>query len=353
MFVGGYLAAVREADVPRWERFILKLLADPELRTVGVNATFRSGISSSVIQKLLALYQAREVEARAFSRIGVLAGLNGIPQSLVDETVAALTERNVDEAIEVCVELVDQYYCRNELPLPNPQIRNLIRAALALKRSRNAMRDFYLHRIVKRYRVQHPGEDLELLSALLSNFDSLSRLRGPYDLSLIADDIVRSKSAEAWAIIESAIESQPDDAFDIVMWLGDSGAAHRDAPGAMRLLNPNDIIRWTQANPDERVRLIYHGLPKTLDEAHGGRVTQLFIEEFGDRDQVSGGLVMHFAYHGAWAGPRSAYLRRKRNEARGWLSSIRSGKVEQWATRYIGLLTEDIGRAEIEEERGS
>ena len=120
----------------------------------------------------------------------------------------------------------------------------------------------------------------------------------------------------------------------------------------MRLLNADDIIRWTQERPEERVRLIYHGLPKTLDEKVGGRVTQLFIETFGSLDRFAGALMAHFAYGGAWAGPRSLYLRGKRDEARGWLSGIRSPQVEGWVTRYIAMLSQDIELAEIEEERG-
>jgi hypothetical protein len=351
-FIGGYLSAAREQDPKRWEEFVIELLKDPNLRLVAVNATFRSGISPVVLQTLLTLYRERSLTPRAFSRVGIYSRQNEIPKALIDQIIEALTEQSEPDAIDVCIELVDQYYCRDELPLPNPKIRNLITAAVALEPSRNGMRNFYLHRIVKRYRGQYPDEDLLLLRALLNNFNSLSSLRGPYDLSLIADDIVRNKPKEAWAIIASAIESKPDSAYNIVMWLGDSNSAHGDAPGAMRLLDPDDIISWTRANAANRVRLIYHGLPKTLDRSKGGRVTQLFIELFVSGDRVDGALVAHFAYSGAWSGPRSGYLRRKRDEARGWLGASNSPEVEQWLTRYIGMLTNDIESAEIEEERG-
>jgi hypothetical protein len=351
-FIGGYLAAVREMNFPRWERLALELLDEPDLQVVAVSATFRSGVSSEVVKKLLALYRSQRIKARAFCRIGLLATQNGVPQSLIDETIRALIDRDDDEDIDIGVELTDQYYCREERPLPNPQTRDLIAAAIELEPSRNTMRDFYLHRIVKRYRSQYPADDLSLLTSLLSNFDSLSRLRGPYDLSLIADEIVRTHPSEAWPIIQAAIESQPDGAYDIVMWLGDSSLARRGAPGAMRLLNADDVIRWTREKPEERVRLIYHGLPKTLDENAGGRVTQLFIEAFGSMDRVRGTLMAHFAYGGAWWGPRSLYLRGKRDEARGWLGGIMSPAVEEWVTRYVATLSQDIELAEIDEERG-
>lgn len=155
-----------------------------------------------------------------------------------------------------------------------------------------------------------------------------------------------------WAIIASAIGTHPDSAYNIVMWLGDGNSTHGDALGAMRLLDPDDIINWTRENTADCVRLIYHGLPKTLDSSKGGRVTQLFIENFISGNRVEGALVAHFAYSGAWSGPRSAYLRRKRDEARGWLGALNSSQVEKWLTRYIEVLTDDIERAEIEEERG-
>ena len=351
-FIGGYLAAAREMNFPRWEQMALELLDEPDLQIVAVNATFRSGISPKVVEKLLALYLSQRIKARAFGRIGLLATQSGIPQSLIDETIRALIDRDEDEDIDVGIELTDQYYCRDERPFPNPQTRELIAAAVELESNRNTMRDYYLHRIVKRYRAQYPAEDLQLLASLLSNFDSLSRLRGRYDLSLIADEIVRTHPSEAWSIIQAAIESQPDAAYGIVMWLGDSSLAHQGTPGAMRLLNAEDIIQWARGKPEERVRLIYNGLPKTLDEKAGGRVTQLFIEIFGSMDRVTGALIAHFAYSGAWWGPRSSYLRGKRDEARGWLGGIRSPTVEEWVTRYIATLSQDIELAEIEEERG-
>jgi hypothetical protein len=351
-FIGGYLGAVREMNFPRWERLALELLDEPSLTLVGVNGTVRSGISPALVGKLLALYRAGSIKARSFSRLGYVATQSGIPQPLIDQTIQTLTGRGEIEDIDVCIELVDHYYCKEERPLPNPQTRDLIAAGIKLEPSRNSMRDFHLHRIVKRYRVQYSGDDLQLLSSLLSSFDSMSRLRGPYDLSVIADEIVRSHPADAWAIIRSALEGHPDEAYDIVMWLGDSSLAHRGSPGAMRLLNADDIIRWTAEDHEKRMRLIYHGLPKTLDEKVGGRVTQLFIETFGSADRVSGALMQHFAYSGAWSGPRSLYLRGKRDEARAWLSGIQSTAVQEWVTRYIEVLSQDIELAEIEEERG-
>lgn len=351
-FMGGYLSAIRQSDADRWEALLLQLLEVPRLRVVAANSMLRSGISPTLVKRLLELYQDRAVTASAFSRLGFLAADNGIADTLIEEVVSALTERKDSDAAEVAIEIVDYYYCRRELTLPVPLIGDLITAAVELKPARGGMRDFYLQRILKRYRAQCPGEDLRLLEALLSNFRNVSRLRSQYDLSLVADDIVRKMPKEAWARIASAIESHPDQAFDVVMWLGDSNGTHGDIPGAMRLLDAADVIDWMRADPESRVKLIHHGLPRTLDRTQGGLVTQLFIQAFGSRVHVASALRSHFAYSGAWSGPRSNYLRGKRDEARRWLASPVSSEVEQWTRQYIEMLSEDIQAAEIGEERG-
>jgi hypothetical protein len=115
----------------------------------------------------------------------------------------------------------------------------------------------------------------------------------------------------------------------------------------MRLLDAVDVIDWTGADPESRVKLIYHGLPRTLDKTQGGLVTQLFIQVFGSRANVGSALMSHFAYSGAWSGPRSNYLRGKRDEARRWLTSTVSPEVEQWTMQYIEMLTECVFRARV------
>jgi hypothetical protein len=192
---------------------------------------------------------------------------------------------------------------------------------------------------------------MDLLSILLDNVNSLSRLRSNNDASLVADSIVRDRPKDAWKLIAQAIERNRKKAYDIVMWLGDSGFERNRDLGAMRLVDPDDVIAWTAAAPDERISLIYHGLPKTLDPSGGGAVTLRFIEVFGDREKVGGALISHFMYGGGWSGPRSAYMSRKRDEARKWLAEAKSPKVQNWLTQYIDALSEDIEGAQIEEER--
>jgi hypothetical protein len=87
-----------------------------------------------------------------------------------------------------------------------------------------------------------------------------------------------------------------------------------------------------------------------LDENEGGKLTRLFLEAFGDDEELSGSLIGHF-WAGGWSGPESAYRSRKRDKARQWVSETTPGRVLSWLYRYIERLTEMIKRAELEEER--
>ncbi len=119
----------------------------------------------------------------------------------------------------------------------------------------------------------------------------------------------------------------------------------------MRLIDPPDVIDWTNEAPDQRVPLMYHALPRTLDPDDGGVVTRLFIETFANRDKVGPALISHFMFGGGWSGPRSEYLGRKRDKARKWLSETPAGKVQTWLTQYIEALSVEIESAQIGEER--
>jgi len=320
-----------------------------------VNAVFRSGVSERVVRELLALYRKESVTGQVFSRLGFSARKSAVPEALVEEVIQALLDRNDQEALSICVELVDDYYCREAADgtsLPRDLSYSVIKTSVASKSDRHTMGDFHWHRVTNRYRKQYPERDLDLLSALLESFDSLSRLRGHNDASQVADEIVRASPKESWKLIASAIEREKKHGYDIVMWLGDSGFEGRRDLGAMRLLDPKDVIDWTNAAPDDRIKLIYPALPKTLSVSDGGAVTVLFLEAFGHQDKVVSALISHFMYGGGWSGPRSEYLSRKRDEARKWLSETKSPKVQNWLTQYIAALSSDIEAAQIEEERG-
>ena len=287
-FIAGYLAAIRERDATRGEALTFQLLEEPGLRTIVVHVILRAGASERVVRKLLTLYRDGSIAGRVFSQFGFSDRRGDVPKSLVDEVITALLDRHDQEALSICLELVDGYYCREPSggALPKDLIYRVLTTVQKSMLDRDGMRDYYWHRVGKRFRAQYPEKDLELLSALIKSVNRMSRLGGQNEVSNIADDIVQANPKEAWGVISAALERNADDAYYIVTWLGDGGFGGNRSPGAIRFIEPLDIITWTSAAPKERIHLIYHALPRTLDFSEGGAITVQFIDAFGIRKRL-------------------------------------------------------------------
>ncbi len=355
-FVGGYLAGVRESDRARWEHLILGFLDNSSLRNFGIECVWRSGISEKILRKMLTLYAERSISSRAFGRMWLSAREDGISQGLVDEIVQALLDRASGNSLAVCVELVQDYFVHKSKgekakPLPEDLTFKLLTSAALLEKDLESMSGYHWHEIAKQFRTQYPERDLELFSVILGSTHNLSRLRSMSYPSRIIDEIVKDHPRETWKLISAALEGDSENRYYILTWLGDEmGFDDNPQRGAVRHIDPTEVISWIQKKPDERAIMFYVALPKTLDEDVGGKLTREFIEAFADNDRISSSMMLHF-WIGGWSGPESEYLSRKRDEARQWLSQAKSPKLQGWLSRYIQYLTPRIESARISEER--
>jgi hypothetical protein len=353
-FVGGYLAGVRELRPARWEEVLLGLLADASTRTIGVECVWRSGISERVVEALLTLSENDEVPPSAFGRLGLIAHNSGISKALIERIAWALIKRKDERWLQVCLDLVNDYFLRDggsDL-LPEDLTFKLLTAGDFFAKDSDTMLSHHWHRFAQRFRQLYPSRDLDLFPVIIEN---LHRSRAPRSMShpsQIADAIAKTHPERAWRIVSRWLQSRHDNRYHVLNWLGgDPGFFdERVGRGAIQHFDPDDILSWVRARPKDRARLICKALPKTLDPADGGQLTQRFIEEFGDADEVAGSLVSHF-WTGGWTGPKSEHLASKRDKARKWLSQISSPKVQAWLERYIERLSNDIETAQIDEER--
>jgi hypothetical protein len=166
----------------------------------------------------------------------------------------------------------------------------------------------------------------------------------------IADEIAKDRPKEAWKVIAKCLEGKRANGYYVLTWFGDGGRPGDMEFGAIRHMNPGDVLAWARLRPKKRVRLILRALPKTLDSADAGTLTQMFIEEFGEDEEVAGSLMLHFRA-GGWTGPESEYLAAKRDKARKWLSETVSPRIQVWLGRYIEHLSDLIEAEQIAEER--
>jgi hypothetical protein len=350
-FIGGYFAGLKVRFPDLWESSMSRLLRDHTSREIGVAVLLWAGVLESIIRALLDLFRQGHVQAVAFSRLAWQAEPDNIPQVLVEEVLATLVNSADAEALKVAIQLAHFYFFdrKKSKPCDELLLLRLLSADQFFRREPETMTAFYWHSVAEGFRERFPGRDLELLSAILAHPEHLWSTRSSRGSGYIADEIVRAHPDESWLMVSRLLES--DETHSSASWLGDEfGFEEQSRAGAIRYFDPDMIMAWVLQNPTTHARKLLDCLPKTLDQKDGGRLTKLFLEAFGDQEEIADSLMAYF-WLGGRIGPESAYLVGKRDKARQWLSENKSGKVLAWLYRYIEFLNRDIATAELREER--
>ena len=350
-FIGGYFTGLRATNFDRWEILVKELLASEATRALGVTVALYSGRTESILGTLLQMFASGVIDASAFSGLGLEARKATFPPDLVEQVLTALLNTGDEQSLRVAIDLAEYYVFDKENPrsCDDGLLFKLVTHSYFFGRDKNEHHHYAWYEVTKGFRGRFPNRDMDVFKAILSSGNELGIRYSNYPAQ-IADAIACDHPDEAWAIISKSLELNDKRSTWLEMWLGEEMSFDNDKiVGPIIAFNPDSVITWARENPAKRARTILRCLPKTLDEKRGGKLTRLFIESFGD-GQLGDSLIGHF-WTGGWSGPQSAYLAGKRNEARNWVSQIKSGKILEWLYRYIECLNELIAQAEITEER--
>jgi hypothetical protein len=350
-FIGGYFTGLRAANFDNWERLVSELLGTEITRQLGITVGLNSGRSESILRILLEMFLSGVIEASAFSGLGLESRKAKFPPDLVEKVLTALVNNGNEQPLQVAIDLAEHYFFDREYPrsCDGGILFRLITNAYFLKREKNEHHHYAWFEVTKEFRARFPNRDMDVFKVILSSGTDLGIRHGNYPAQ-VADGIARDHPDEAWSIISKNLESNDERGTWLEMWIGEKFSFDNDKNvGPITVFNPESVIAWAREDPAKRARIILRCLPKTLDEKSGGKLTRLFIESFGE-GQLGNSLMGHF-WTGGWSGPYSAYLAGKRNEARNWVSQVKSGKILEWLYRYIAYLNDLIAEAETTEER--
>jgi hypothetical protein len=350
-FIGGYFTGLRATNLDKWERLVKELLGSETTKTLGVTVALYSGRSESILGTLLELFHSGVIEASAFSGFGLEARKATFPPDLVERILTALVNNGSEQSLQVAIDLAEYYFFDKEEPRSCDEglLFKLITHPYFFKRDKNEHHHYAWYEVTKGFRRRFPNRDVDVFNVILSSGNDLGIRHSNYPAQ-IADAIARDHPDDAWAIVSRKLELNDQRSVWLQIWVG-GGVSFGDAKfaGPVTVFNPESVMGWVRENPEERAQRLLPCLPKTLDENRGGKLTRLFVESFGDR-RLGDSLIGHF-WTGGWSGPQSAYLAGKRDEARNWISKIKSGKVLTWLYRYIDYLNDAIAQAETSEER--
>ena len=350
-FIGGYFSGLRSMNSDQWERLVHELLEAERTRSLGITVISYSGRSEPVVRTLLNMFRARAVDASVFNGLRFEARKAGYSPNLVEDVFEGLVSANNERSLRVAIDLAQYYYFDKENPRSCDEqlLFKLITAPYFFRRDRDDHYRYAWFEVAKGVRLRFPYRDIEIFSEILSSENELGIRHSNYPAQL-AGMIAHDHPDNTWAIICKILESGDDRSQWLEMWLGDEpNFGDRESVGIITVFKPELVIGWVLDKPSERARMIRRCLPKTLDQNKGGKLTELFVEYFGD-GELGEGLLSHF-WAGGWSGPESEHRIKQRDKAREWVSKIKSRKVLSWLYRFIDYLNELIAQAEIKEER--
>ena len=350
--IGGYFIGFRASNPDHWEKRVRALLASEKTRDLGIAVVHWSGVSESMLRTLLDMFRSKKVDASVFNSLAWNARKEGFSAPLVEEVLRALVNSGDEQALIVAIRLADFYFfdkndqrsCDEEL------LFSLLGSPCFFGRDQNTRVGYEWYSVAKGFRARFPNRDLDLFKNILSKGKDNLGFRDSNYPSQVLDAIARAHSEDVWAIISQFLESEDERSWRFEMWLGEELAfGEEGVVGAITVFKPEAVMEWVGRKPDRRASDIFRCLPKTLDENRGGKLTRLFIEQFGDTELRES--LMSYFWIGGWTGPESVYLAGKRDDARKWVSEIKLGKIVAWLYRYIEYLSQLIAKAEMREER--
>lgn len=351
-FVSGYFSGLRRQDEKRWETLLHRLLHNQMTRKIAIDCIGSFGFTESLLHDMLILLKEGKLDSTAFAGFVFKQDKDTISDHLFQEIIVTLLRHPDKTSVNVYTQLIYNYYFAKEASDDFPE--DLVFEVLATLPQTDdlvSMYYYYWSEIAKGFIKKHPTRSVDLLNEMLRNMRRISRHGDTILIAEVADEIVIKHPLEAWKIISEILISETKNRHVVVRWLADTGLEDMPKQSPVNYLPAEEVLRWIKEDPEHRQGLILAILPRTLDQATGGSLPRLFIEEFCDDDRSASSLFWHFHIVSGWTGPESDYLSRKRDAARQWLKEILSVKIQSWLGKYIDYLNDRIEAAKILEER--
>jgi hypothetical protein len=342
----GYLYQLRESSPARYEKELVPLIK--RKNPPSYLGALISGLPLSDDGAIAAIERFSESHFSASQLVGFRdfslnsnVVISSILRSLIDRGDQASAREAlsfVDHLIDKSPEKVEDWSLVSEL----------LWSKSSLVDREDNMTSFHWSRVANALIEHDDTMSLELLKRIIEVDDALSPYRGAESPAGIAEKIVIKHPKEAWPILASALEESSTAFSDVFSWMTDREFNHRSRE-ILLALDFDDILKWASESKN-RLSILAHILPKTLDESPAGRLTQRALDRFGDQSTFSNGLYARF-WSGSFSGPRSAHHEHQREQAREWLAMTTSTKVKAFLMDFINYLNSDIERARSEEER--
>jgi hypothetical protein len=349
----GYLSAARTVDATLYLATVRRLLDTAETAWLGATLTLQSDYNDDLFVRCLDALENRWIDPSSFGTLRYGKALDSVPPERMRRLFYQLSEHDSKNAMPLLIEFLDATPINASAVFPSSFVFQVVSRSVPDEEDPETMRGYHWKNVCLKMIERDSKSALPMLDILLTRMGTAYRLSYDSDVAPIADQLARADPRAAWGIVKAHLEDAlPKWRSDIFNWLkgGIGTFGEKEARGVIADLPVADILAWVDEDPKARAALMAHAAPRSLEDAHGGRLTRELLHRYGQLEGLRGGISATF-HTGGWSGPTSVYLKKKRERLRGWLAAGFEIGVIQWIEAEIDYLDKDIEREEINEER--
>lgn len=353
--LGGYLAGLRARDSNKWSEVLLGLLAHKDTARHGADLVCRSGFDDQVMNAWMDAFEAGWIEPGFFRCLCYGMNWQSVSQDRLVRLFTLLSNREDSISAYVLVDLLDQVLEKNAWPVDSDFVFSVVTAPIHFEERLDTMHAYHWNNVCKKLIAHDSTKALPLLDVLLQQMGSNYRFSYDRYVEPLVKSLCRMNPTEAWGIVASHLLSgAPEWRVDILNWLkgGFGSFDEKDIVPPIAEFPLQLILNWIEQDPEKRASMIAHCAPRSLDDEFGGALTRTLLTNYRNLDGVVSGISCNF-HSGCSSGPRSLYLRARRDRFRAWLSKDFGVNVMSWIEDEIVDMDREIEAAEISEERES
>ena len=353
--LGGYIAGLKVRDVNQWQKVLLGLLANQDTAKRGADLIWRSGFDDQVLNACLDAFEAGWIEPSYFRSLCFGLKWQSVSQDDLVRLFILLSKQEDQTSAYVLVDLLDQVLKKDGWPVDSDFVFEVVTASVHFDEKQDTMHSYHWHGACKKLIAHDPTKAMPLLNVLLQQIGNNYRLSYDHDVAPLAHSLCHFDSIGAWDIVTShLLSTAPKWRSDLLNWLkgGIGGFGEKNSVPPIAEFPLQVVLDWIAQDKEARAAMVAHCAPNSLDDEFGGALTRALLTNFRNLDGVENGISCNF-HSGAWSGPRSQYLRARRDKFRAWLSKDFDENVMSWLENEIVQLDHEIEAAEISEERES
>lgn len=351
--LGGYLAALKESSIENWQSVFLGLLGKQETAKQGAALTWYSGFNDAVLDASMTAFENGWIEPGVFQHICFGLSWKSLSHDHLLRLFNLLSNRDDSVSTYLLVDLLDQILEHDSWIVDSEFVFRVVTAPIHFADRRGNMHSYHWHKVCEKLVTHDQNKAMPLFDMLLQQMNDNYRLSYDHDTAPLAHSLCKTNPTGAWQIITNhLLSTAPKWRGDLLNWLGGGiGGFDENVPIPPIAEIPTEtIIDWIEHDPEGRAAMIAHCAPRSLDDMLGGDLTRALIAKYMHIDGVLSEISANF-HSGGYRGPRSQYLRRKRDRFRAWLSQGFDANVSLWIENEIVQLDKDIEQSEIAEER--